>query len=69
MQHAIILTRTRNPTQGYNNTIIPMAIIMSFLCLGILLGGLFLLVVHVLPPLYARPLSYHLDVLEERRRW
>lgn len=56
------------PAQGYNQTIIPMSIIMAFLCLGVLLGGLFLLVGHVLPPLYARPLSYHLDILEERRR-
>ncbi|KAG2427007.1 hypothetical protein HYH02_014653 [Chlamydomonas schloesseri] len=62
-------TQPPKPPYGYNQTIIPMAIIMSLLCLGILVGGVFMLVAHVLPPLYARPLSYHLDVLEERRRW
>ncbi len=47
-------------------TIVPLIVIMVALVVGILLGGVGMLLFAVLPTLYTRPLSYHLDVLEQK---
>ena len=51
--------------QGYDQTIIPLVLIMAVLCIGILVGGVGMLVLYVLPPVYAKPLSYHVDILRK----
>lgn len=53
---------SRTRLQGYDNTIIPLVVIMTVVCLGICVGGCGVLRYFVLPPVYARPLSYHLDI-------
>ncbi len=52
--------------QGYDRTIVGMVVIMAALCLGVLGAAVGLLVFHVLPPTYNRPLSYHLDIMQRR---
>lgn len=52
--------------QGYDRTIVGMVVIMAALCLGVLGAVVGLLVFHVLPPNYNRPLSYHLDIMQRR---
>ncbi|PNH07400.1 hypothetical protein TSOC_006146 [Tetrabaena socialis] len=54
------------PPEGYDLTIIPVVIITAVVCIGVLLGAVGMLVFHVLPTVYARPLSYHLDIMEHR---
>lgn len=48
--------------QGYDQTIIPMVIIMILIGLGIIIGGVGLIIFQAGTQFYARPLSYHLDV-------
>ncbi len=50
-------------SQGYDQTIVPMSIIMGFMCLCIVLAGLGLMIFQASPKFYARPLSHHVDVL------
>jgi len=51
------------PATGYDQTIVPMSIIMSFLTFGIVLGALGMCCFQGSSQVYARPLSYHEDVL------
>ncbi|GLI61417.1 hypothetical protein VaNZ11_003773 [Volvox africanus] len=58
--------KSTKPPEGYDLTIVPLIIIMAILVLGVLLGAVGMLIFAVLPATYARPLSYHMDVLEQR---
>ncbi|GFR51306.1 hypothetical protein Agub_g13670 [Astrephomene gubernaculifera] len=59
-------SKPARPAEGYDRTIVPLVVIMALTVVGVLAGAVGLLVFHVLPPLYARPLSYHLDVMQQR---
>lgn len=54
------------PAQGYDRTLVPLALMGSLLCAGVgaSAAGAFAFIVRA--PLYARPLSYHADVLRQR---
>ncbi|GLC45559.1 hypothetical protein PLESTB_001206200 [Pleodorina starrii] len=54
------------PPEGYDQTVVPLVIIMALVVLGVVLGGVGLLLFAVFPTTYARPLSHHLDVMEQR---
>ncbi|KAG2483481.1 hypothetical protein HYH03_017663 [Edaphochlamys debaryana] len=54
------------PETGYDQTIVALVFIMVILCLGIVAAAVFMLILHVLPTVYARPLSYHLDIIQMR---
>ena len=49
--------------KGYDQTIVPMAVVMSLLCFGLVISGLGLLFFFVFPTHYARPLRYDIDVI------
>lgn len=54
------------PPQGYDRTFVPLALTGALLCAGVgaSAAGVFAFVVRA--PVYARPLSYHADVLRQR---
>lgn len=54
--------------QGYDQTVVPLVIIAIVLGLGFLAGLVGMLVFHVVPPLYARPLNYQVDVERKYRQ-
>ncbi|MEW5297505.1 MAG: hypothetical protein WDW36_000711 [Sanguina aurantia] len=54
------------PATGYDKTIFPLVFIMVLLILGIVGGALGMVAMHCGERRYARPLSYHLDVLREK---
>ncbi|GAX82455.1 hypothetical protein CEUSTIGMA_g9882.t1 [Chlamydomonas eustigma] len=51
------------PPKGYDQTIIPMTVVMVSICLGIVVAGMGMLFLQVFPAFYARPLRYDVDVL------
>ncbi|GIL74008.1 hypothetical protein Vretimale_5060 [Volvox reticuliferus] len=58
--------KSTKPPEGYDQTVVPLIIIMAVLVVGVLLGAVGMLIFAVLPTTYARPLSYHMDVLAQR---
>jgi hypothetical protein len=52
--------------QGYDQTIIPLVVVIVLVSVGALGSLVGLLVFHVRAAVYARPLSYHLDVLNQK---
>ncbi|KAI8471481.1 MAG: hypothetical protein J3K34DRAFT_506752 [Monoraphidium minutum] len=52
--------------EGYDRTLIPLVLTGALVCAGAAAGAAGLLVFHVRQPVYARPLSYHRDVLRQR---
>lgn len=67
---ALLRTTTglRSWPQGYDKTIVALVVIAIALGLGFLAGLVGLLVFHVLPPLYARPLNFQVDVERKYRQ-
>jgi hypothetical protein len=53
-------------SQGYDQTIIPLVVVIVLVSVGALGSLVGLLVFHVRAAVYARPLSYHLDVLNQK---
>jgi hypothetical protein len=53
------------PMQGFDQTIVPLTVIMVFLCLGIVVAALGLLFFQVFPTYYARPLRYDVDIIKD----
>ncbi|WIA16443.1 hypothetical protein OEZ85_013129 [Tetradesmus obliquus] len=51
---------------GYDQTIIPLVVVIMLVSVGALASLLALLVFHVRAAVYARPLSYHADVLNQK---
>lgn len=51
---------------GYDATAAPLGAVLALCCLGVLGGCAGMLTLHVRVPLYARPLSFHVDVLNQR---
>ncbi len=52
--------------QGYDTTIIPLVVLIILMSVAALASLLGLLVFHARAALYARPLSYHADVLHQQ---
>lgn len=52
--------------QGYDQTIIPLVVVIVLVSVGALASLLGMLVFHVRAAVYARPLSYHMDVLNQK---
>jgi hypothetical protein len=62
---ALLLPSHSPLLQGYDQTIIPMTVVMVSICLGIVVAGMGMLFLQVFPAFYARPLRYDVDVLEQ----
>ncbi|EFJ49693.1 hypothetical protein VOLCADRAFT_89670 [Volvox carteri f. nagariensis] len=54
------------PPEGYDQTIVPLVVVMVILAIGVLMSAVGMLIFALLPTVYARPLSHHLDVLKHR---
>lgn len=52
--------------QGYDRTLIPMVLMGVLVSAGVGMSAVGLLIFHVREAVYARPLSYHRDVLNKR---
>ena len=55
-----------NQTQGYDRTIVPLVLMGVLVSAGAGMSAVGLLLFHVRTAVYARPLSYHKDVLRQR---
>ena len=51
--------------QGYDQTFVPLSVMMALVCLGVLISLVGLLTFHVRAAVYARPLNYHTDILRQ----
>jgi hypothetical protein len=69
LEAGLLRTRDLCPClQGYDRTIIPLTVVMILICLGVVAAPLGLLFFAVFPTRYAKPLSYHADVLQQPMR-
>lgn len=55
-----------NAMQGYDQTIVPLVVMIILVALGALGSLLGLMVFHARAAVYARPLNYHVDVLNQQ---
>lgn len=53
----------RLPQQGHDTTVIPLIVMCTLVCLGVLASAGGVISYSLQIPVYARPLSFHTDVL------
>ncbi|GMH40201.1 hypothetical protein BSKO_08105 [Bryopsis sp. KO-2023] len=58
--------KEESPAQGYDDTVVPLGIILSVMVLGAILSLAGMFIFYCQPTTYARPLSYHTDILMNR---